>query len=127
MKKIGVRLLLASCVIFFTLKSFGQRGYDNEITEDYNWNEFDGFFFYKTVLICAAIIVLGLLIRTHEKTFVKGIGTTIIVLGGLGSFIYLGGPILGALKIIWQVVIGAAIYFGIIYWAYINLRDDKQG
>ena len=124
MKNKVSKIFLSIVALLTSLKAFGQRGYDYDDSENYNWSEFNGEEFFKAALICAAIIVVGLLLRKNSNnSFIKGLGTIIIVLGGLGAFGFLGGPILGAITIIWQVVIGAAVFFGIIYWVYTEFID----
>lgn len=126
MKQVVSKLLLTTFTLLMTLYTFGQRGYDYDDSEEYDWNEFNADDFLKAAFICALVIVVGLMIRKNSSNnFFRGVGTTIIVLGGLGAFGFLGGPILGAIKIIWQVVVGAAIFFGIIYWVYTEFIDKK--
>ena len=126
MKQIVSKLFLTTFILLMTLNTFGQRDYDYDDSEEYNWNEFNAEDFFKAALICAVVIVVGLMIRKNSSNnFIKGTGTTIVVLGSLGAFGFLGGPILGAITIIWQVVVGAAIFFGIIYWVYTEFIDKK--
>jgi hypothetical protein len=126
MKQIVSKLFLTTFILVIALNTFGQRGYDYDDSEEYNWNEFNAEEFFIAALIFAVVIVVGLLIRKESSNiFIKGIGITKVVLGSLGAFIFLGGPILGAITIIWQVVVGAAIFFGIIYWAYNEFIDTK--
>jgi hypothetical protein len=78
-------------------------------------------------MICAVVIVIGLLLRNNATNkFLKGTGTTILVLGSLGALGALGSPILAAIQIIWQVVVGIAMFGGIIYWVYMEfINKDK--
>jgi hypothetical protein len=124
MKNQVSKIFLSIIVLLTSLNAIGQRGYEYDDSEEYNWNEFNAEEFFKAALICATIIVVGLLLKKKaNNSFIKGLGTLIIVLGGLGAFGFLGGPILGAITIIFQVVIGAAIFFGIIYWVYTEFID----
>ena len=126
MKEIVSKSFLATILLLKSFNTFAQRGYDYDDTEEYNWNEFNADEFFKAALICSAIIVVGLLIRKNSaNNFIKGVGTTIVVLGSIGAFGFLGGPILGAITIIWQVVVGAAIFFGIIYWVYTEFINKE--
>lgn len=95
------KLFLTTFLLLITLNTLGQRGYEYDDSEEYNWNEFNAENFFYAALICAVVIIVGLLIRKNSsKNFIKGIGTTIVVLGCLGAFGFLGGPILGAITII---------------------------
>ena len=126
MERLKNAVTLICFIALTTSKAFGQRVLDAEDYEDYNWSEFDGEEFFYSAVICAVIIVVGLLIRKKSNNnFLKGLGTTIIVIGSIGAFGMLGGPILGAVQIIWQVVLGAAIFFGIIYWVYTEIIDKE--
>lgn len=125
MERLKNTVTLIYFIALTTSNAFGQRYYDEDY-EDYNWSEFDGEEFFYSAVICAVIIVVGLLIRKNSNnSFLKGLGTTIIVIGSIGAFGMLGGPILGAVQIIWQVVVGAAIFFGIIYWVYTEIIDKE--
>ena len=113
MVKLNHKLFLL--FLFSSLFAFSNNGY----SQVYDWNEFNPNEFFKAVFICAAIIVVGILINNKsDSKFLKGVGFSIIIIGGIGALIYLSGPIIGAITIIWQVVLGAAIFFGIIYLAY---------
>ncbi len=102
-------------ILISSLLAYGNKGY----SQVYDWNEFNPDEFFKAVFICAAIIVVGILINNKsDSKFLKGVGFSIIFIGGIGALVYLSGPIIGAITIIWQVVLGAAIFFGIIYLAY---------
>lgn len=116
-----------SPLLFSQLRSASDyRGYADEDDEPYNWNEFNSGEFFAAALICAVIIVLGLLIRKNAKNVtIKGIGTGVIVLGSLGALAFIGAPIIAAVNIIFQVVVGAAIFFGIIYWVYKEFIENK--
>ena len=58
--------------------------------------------------------------KNFDNSFLKGLGTTMVVIGSIVAFAELTAPILGAIQIIWQVFIGSAIFFGTIYWVYTN-------
>lgn len=120
---------ILTTILFFLscLNTFSQRGYDYEDDEPYNWNEFNSGEFFAAALICAGIIIIGLLIRKNSKnSTIRGIGTVVIVLGSLGALAFIGAPIIAAVNIIFQVVVGAAIFFGIIYWVYKEFIQNKQ-
>ena len=111
-------LLLTYCSVSIVSSAFAQRVFDDDY-EAYDWSNFEFENFFYSAIICAVIIVVGLLIRKNSNnSFLKGLGTTIVVIGSIVAFGLLGGPILGAIQIIWQVLIGSAIFFGIIYWVY---------
>jgi integral membrane sensor domain MASE1 len=119
------KLVISAWILFLCFASFGQRGYDYDETEDFNWKEFNPDEFFLAAIICAVVIGVGLLTRKRgSNSFLKGIGTILLVIGGVGALGFLGGPILAAITIIWQVVIGAAVFFGIIYWVYTEIIDN---
>lgn len=124
MKKRLSKFLLSIILLLPSVITFSQRSYDYEDSERYNWNEFDPDEFIKSAIICAVIIVVGLQLKKNSKnTFMKGFGNILFILGCLGALGFLGGPILGAITIIWQVIIGIAIFVGIIYWVYTEFID----
>lgn len=125
MRKLVNKLFSVTIFLFMSLTTFGQRGIDYDDTEEYDWTEFNPTEFFIAAIVCAIVIVIGMLLRKNSNNkIISGIGTTIIVLGGLGAVGFLGGPILGAIQIIWQVLIGSAVFFGIIYWVYKKYIDE---
>ena len=117
-------LLLTYCSVSIVFSAFSQRVLTEEDYEAYDWSNFDGEDFFYSAIICAVIIIVGLLIKKKSNNdYLKGLGTTIVVIGSIISFGLLGSPILAAIQIIWQVFIGCAIFFGIIYWVYTRYID----
>ncbi len=115
-------LFLTTLLSMLTISSaFAQRVFDNEDNQPYDWSNFEFENFFYSAVMCAVVIVLGLLLRKNfDNSFFKGLGTTMVVIGSIVAFAELTGPILGAIQIIWQVFIGSAIFFGTIYWVYTN-------
>jgi hypothetical protein len=128
MKKHRKTFLVTAISLLTIWRSFAQRRFDDDPEEVYNWSDFDSGQFFYAAIISAVIIALGLLLRNKsDNSFLKGFGKVIIVIGSFVAFAMLGGPILGAIQIIWQVVVGAAIFLGIIYWVYSEFIEKKQG
>ncbi|MBW6491964.1 MAG: hypothetical protein K0B15_12305 [Lentimicrobium sp.] len=122
MKKTTSKLFVASLLIFLSLNAFSQNvdDFDNysDQTENYNSNEFNGTTFFTSLIICSVLIIAGLYLRKKQDKFIKGTGTAIIVLGGLGAILFLGGPILGAISVVWKVILGIVAVAGAIYLIY---------
>jgi hypothetical protein len=120
------QLLLLSLTLFFNITNlFCQRG-DLEDYEEYDWGRFKASNFIFAACICAIIISIGLYIQKNAKSKLsETVGKTIIWIGGIGALGSLGGPVLGAIEVLWKVGVGLAIFIGLLYWINKEFIDKK--
>jgi hypothetical protein len=114
--KITLYLFLSIICFFYNIVFiFGQRGYDDYDYEEYNWKDFNSSNFVLAAIICALVIGSGIYLQKNQSnTLYHTIGKILVWIGGIGAFVSLGGPVLGAIGIIWKVGLGIAIFIGIL-------------
>lgn len=119
------QLILLSLTLFFNIASlFSQRGFEDY--EEYDWRDFKSSNFLIASCICAVIISFGLYLQKNASSkLIEKTGNTIVWIGGIGALGSLGGPIIGAIEVLWKVGIGLAIFIGLIYWINKEFIEKK--
>jgi hypothetical protein len=124
-KKIYKKITLSAFAVVYSLKLFAQKGYYGE-PDGFNWSTFNSERFYGAAVISAVIISIGLVVQKKYKTeFSKRLGNILVIIGGIGAFLFMGGAVLEAISIIWKVFIGVALFAGIIYWTQLKLIEKR--
>ncbi|MBK9743222.1 MAG: hypothetical protein WAT26_11520 [Saprospiraceae bacterium] len=122
------RCIIVICLnIIFTFNLIAQRGFELEDeTESYDWSKFNLEEFVYSAIVCALVILLGLkLNNSASNSYLKGFGLALFYAGSIGAFATLGGPIIGAIEILFKVAFYSAIFIGIFYFIYKEFVEKK--
>ena len=96
--------------------------YDNDI--NYDWSNFDLIHFTIASVVCTGLIMLGFKLTKNYKYKIQNtIGVIMIITGGIVSFIYLLGPLIAIVKMLWLIIIGLVLFSVLAYFLFSSLKN----
>lgn len=118
MKGISKKIFTTFLTSFLILNLYAQKGYDlDEGYKAYDFNNFKGGEFFLAAIICGILLAFGQKLSNQPKgTLSRFLGGVLLILGVIGAIIFLVGPIMGIIEILWKVLIGIAVIIGIFYF-----------
>ena len=102
-----------------------QRIYNYGLNENFNWSNFDLTQFIFATITCTMFIITGLKLTKDNKHKIHNtIGVMLIIIGGIGSLVYLIGPVIEIFKILWLFIIGI-IFFCLVLYIFLPRKIKK--